>query len=270
MNSPDTTFDAASAVTRIDETTFTGDVSAVWAVGGRPHGGYLLALLARAATAVTPSHDHAIGASSHYVRAPEPGPVTITCDLLRAGKSASQVHVTMTQGNQRCVAALITTSHLDPRTKPYWAGGVPDPGSVTFEETIPFTPEMPDGTKVWIMDHVVVRFDPASMAAIRGEPSGKGEVRGWLEHTGRDFDPFSLLFAVDSFPPATFDVEFCGYVPTIELSAYVRAIPVPGPVRILQRAHLIDAQRVDEACFVWDSNGRLVAQSTQLAAIRLG
>jgi hypothetical protein len=39
---------------------------------------------------------------------------------------------------------------------------------------------------------------------------------------------------------------------------------------VLQRAQLIDAQRVDEACFVWDSAGRLVAQSTQLAGIRLG
>jgi hypothetical protein len=39
---------------------------------------------------------------------------------------------------------------------------------------------------------------------------------------------------------------------------------------VLQRAHLMDAQRVDEACFVWDETGRLVAQGTQLAGVRLG
>jgi hypothetical protein len=39
---------------------------------------------------------------------------------------------------------------------------------------------------------------------------------------------------------------------------------------VLQRAQLIDGGRVDESCFVWDSAGRLVAQSTQLAAIRVG
>ena len=38
----------------------------------------------------------------------------------------------------------------------------------------------------------------------------------------------------------------------------------------LARAQLIDAQRVDETCFVWDSTGRLVAQGTQLAGVRLG
>jgi hypothetical protein len=39
---------------------------------------------------------------------------------------------------------------------------------------------------------------------------------------------------------------------------------------VLQRAQLIEAGRGDEACFVWDRTGRLVAQGTQLAGIRLG
>jgi hypothetical protein len=38
----------------------------------------------------------------------------------------------------------------------------------------------------------------------------------------------------------------------------------------LQRAQLVGAGRVDESCFVWDRSGRLVAQGTQLAGIRLG
>jgi hypothetical protein len=59
-------------------------------------------------------------------------------------------------------------------------------------------------------------------------------------------------------------------VPTLELTAYVRALPAPGPVRILQRAQLIDARRVDELCYVWDRTGRLVAHGSQLAGIRLG
>jgi hypothetical protein len=87
---------------------------------------------------------------------------------------------------------------------------------------------------------------------------------------GEAFDPISLLFAVDAYPPATFEIEWSGWVPTLELTVYVRALPVAGPVRVLQRAQLIDAQRVDEACSVWDHTGRLVAQGTQLAGIRLG
>lgn len=71
-------------------------------------------------------------------------------------------------------------------------------------------------------------------------------------------------------PPATFDIEFSGWVPTLELTVYVRAQPAPGPVRVLQRAQLVTGGRVDQTCLIWDRTGRLVAEGTQLAAIRLG
>jgi hypothetical protein len=120
------------------------------------------------------------------------------------------------------------------------------------------------------MEQVDLRLEPQTQGFTTGQPAGRGELRGWLAlPAGEAFDPSSLLYALDSFPPATFDIEFSGWVPTLELTAYVRAIPVPGPVRVLQRARLIDAGRVDEACFIWDSAGRLVAQGTQLAGIRL-
>jgi hypothetical protein len=116
-----------------------------------------------------------------------------------------------------------------------------------------------------------VRLEPDSSGFTTGRPGGRGELRGWLALPDDEpFDPISLLFAVDAYPPATFDIEFAGWVPTLELTAYVRALPAPGPVRILHRAQLIDARRVDESCYVWDVTGRLVAQSTQLAGIRLG
>jgi hypothetical protein len=96
-------------------------------------------------------------------------------------------------------------------------------------------------------------------------------LSGWLSLPAREpFDPISLLFSVDAFPPATLDIEQSGWVPTFELTVYVRALPAPGPVRVLQRAGLIQGQKVDEACLVWDATGQLVAQATQLAGIRFG
>jgi hypothetical protein len=125
--------------------------------------------------------------------------------------------------------------------------------------------------RVAIMDLVEVRLEPESADFTVGRPTGRGELRGWLGLPGQTaLDPAALLFAVDAFPPATFDIEYSGWVPTLELTVYVRAVPEPGPVRILQRAQLIEGRRVDEACFVWDRRGRLVAQGTQLAGIRLG
>jgi hypothetical protein len=121
------------------------------------------------------------------------------------------------------------------------------------------------------MEQIDVRLEPDFGGFTSGHPSGRGELQGWLALPHDEpFDPTSLLFAVDAYPPATFDIEYSGWVPTLELTAYVRALPAPGPVRVLQRAHLIDGQRVDETCTIWDRTGRLVAQGTQLAGIRLG
>jgi len=262
-------FTAVSALVPSGAGRFTGEVDPEWTIGGKPNGGYLLAMLGRAA-AWTGPHDHPVAASAHYLRSPEPGPVTIDTEVLRAGRSATQVRARMEQEGKPCVESLITVAHLTFDTTPYWGRGIPDVSQVDHADCVPFVPDRPGGLRIAILEQIEVCLEPRSNVAAT-TPSGKGELRGWLGlPQGEAFDPISLLFAVDSFPPATVDIEFSGWVPTLELTVYVRALPVPGPVRVLQRAHLIDAGRVDEACFVWDRTGRLVAQGTQLAAIRIG
>lgn len=249
---------------------FEAEVDPEWTIGGKPNGGYLLAMLGRAATR-DKAHDHPIAASAHYLRSPEPGAVGIETEVLRAGRSASQLRARMSQGDQVCVEALLTTTHLEAGTRPYWDAGLPAVGTAGWADCVRLAPAAPNGIPVAIMEQVDLRLDPGSRGFVDGQPAGRGELSGWLGlPIGEDFDPCSLLFAVDSFPPATFDVEFSGWVPTLELTVYVRALPAPGPVRILQRAQLVEAGRVDEVCYVWDSADRLVAQGTQLAGIRLG
>jgi hypothetical protein len=105
---------------------------------------------------------------------------------------------------------------------------------------------------------------------MNGRPSGRGQLRGWLKLPLQEsFDSISLLYAVDALPPPTFDTDFIDMVSTAELTAYVRAIPAPGPIRIVSRARLVDPQWVDETRDVWDGTGRLVAQATQLARMPL-
>jgi hypothetical protein len=263
-------FAAVTAVTRRDDTTFDAVVDPGWTIGGRPNGGYLLAILGRGAAAVS-AHEHVITASAQYLRPPEPGPVSLTTEVLRAGRSATQVRAGMRQGAERCVEALIILSTLDPESDPQWDGGAPVAGDLADTRAVPLQPVLPGGTEVAIMEQIDVRLDADTIGFSAGRPSGRGELRGWLElRGGGSFDPISLLFAVDAFPPSSFDIEFAGWVPTLELTAYVRALPAAGPVRIVTRTQLIEGQRLDEVCTVWDCRGRLVAQATQLAAIRLG
>jgi hypothetical protein len=53
------------------------------------------------------------------------------------------------------------------------------------------------------------------------------------------------------------------------LTAYLRGLPSPGPLRLRQRVGLLAGTLADQVCEVWDSAGRMVAQATQLDAIRM-
>lgn len=248
---------------------FAAVIDPLWTIAGKPNGGYLLAMLGRAASAIG-AHEHVIAASAHYIRPPEPGPVVIEAEILRAGRSASQLRTRLLQDGRACVEALVTTSRLRPDIGAHWDAGVPERASTVREDGHRVPGTNPAGVPVPIMDQVDLRIDRETFGFASGRPAGRGALSGWLELPGEQFDPVALLFALDALPPATFDIELTGWVPTLELTAYVRALPAPGPVQVLQRAHLIAGQRVDETCWVWDSRGRVVAHGSQLAGVRLG
>ncbi|RJQ86231.1 thioesterase family protein [Amycolatopsis panacis] len=259
-----TTFSAVTGVKQRTAGTFEVDLSAAWTVGGRPNGGYLLAMIARAAGVVAGQPD-VLAASAHYLRSPSPGPAEVVIEPLRGGRTVSQLRGRLEQDGVAQAEALFTFGSLSADT-PYWQDGLPDPRlEVSGGERVPS--EGPGGIPVAIMDEIDLRTDQP----VGRVHTGRGEIRGWLGLPADEpFDPISLLFAIDALPPATLDITNTGWVPTLELTAYVRARPAPGPVRVLHRAHLISGGRVDESCHVWDRTGKLVAQATQLAGIRLG
>ena len=269
-------FDDATAVhDRGDGRVFDVDIDAGWTVGPKPNGGYLLALLARAAgeglgSADRPHRDP-LAATAHYLAAPDPGPADVRVEVLRVGRGASQVRATLERDGRNFVDATFTMGALptDPPA-PWWTTReLFDVAPI--EECVPI-PASREGAPfvVSIMDRTDCRLDPAVLGFARGEPSGDANLRGWISFAdGRPTDPLSLLFFLDALPPATFEVVMSGWVPTLSLTAYVRARPAPGPLRIRQVAHAIDDGRVDETCEVWDVTGRLVGQATQLAGIRL-
>jgi len=263
-------FCAATAVHEINPGRYRAEVDEQWTVVGKPNGGYLLAILARAVAQLSPDL-HPVAVSSQFLRSPQPGSVLVEAEVLRSGRATSQFRARMSQDDGVCVEALITAGSLDHAAGTYWDAGLPAGSWVDREGLERFVPPAADGFRVAMLEQVDLRLDPDVLGFTRGKPSGRGQLSGWLTLPGDEtFDPVSLLLACDALPPATFDLEFTGWVPTLDLTCYIRALPAPGPVRIVQRAQLIQDQRVDQVCHVWDSTGALVAQAVQLCAIRLG
>ncbi|WP_327090488.1 thioesterase family protein [Nonomuraea sp. NBC_01738] len=260
--------EASAVVERGDG--FTAELDPQWSVGDKLHGGYLLAVLGRAAVArAGAGHPHVSAVSGTFVEPPEPGSADIRVETLRTGRSVAQVRAELVQHGRVRVSSLITLGQLD-STDAHWSSlepvELPDE-----QECYQATVEPPGATfKVPLMGVIDQRMDPRQLGFAFGKPSEAGVLSSWQRlGDGSDWDPLSLLVALDPVPPVTYDLGLPGWVPTIQLTAYVRRLPAPGPIRVRLSATEVGGDRIDEVAHVWDSTGRLVAQAIQLAAVRI-
>ena len=83
-------------------------------------------------------------------------------------------------------------------------------------------------------------------------------------------DAYLLALAVDALPPVIFGITKAGWSPTVELTWHMRALPAPGLLRLAARSRHVSGGWFDEESEVWDSAGRLVAQSRQIARVGRG
>jgi acyl-coenzyme A thioesterase PaaI-like protein len=264
--------EAATALRPAGEGRYDVELDPAWQIAGRLNGSYLLAVAGRAALTELasagdrPRYPHPLVATAHFVASPGPGPATACVEVLRRGNRTAQTRVSLGTAAGVAVEALVTCGSLDPAAP--FHDGVQAP-ELPPEADCPRLPVQGPGFEVPLMAVLAERLDPATMGWAVGKPSGAGELRGWLRFDdGREPDPLALLAVVDALPPATFDLGLTGWVPTLELTAYVRAVPAPGPLVVRQCARLVAGGRVDEECDVWDSTGRLVATGHQLAGVR--
>ena len=71
----------------------------------------------------------------------------------------------------------------------------------------------------------------------------------------------------DVSAPVTFGVNRMGWAPTIQLTAYLRALPAGGWLRLLCTTVQIGQDWFDEDHIVVDCEGRVIVQSRQLAMV---
>ncbi|MCX4829479.1 thioesterase family protein [Streptomyces sp. NBC_01016] len=276
----DSEFDRDTAVTRRagEPGVYDIDLSAGWTIINALNGGYLLAVLGRALADALP-HDDPFTISAHYLTASAPGPAVIRTDVARSGRTLStgqaslfqfaedgseveRIRVIASYGDLDALPDDVRTSAEAPVMPPleecFGAGDAPEGA-----------PPVPGSNA--ISDRLHLKLDPATLGWALGAPSGKGEMRAWFGLAdGRDMDPLSLLLAVDALPPTAFEMGLKGWVPTVELTVHVRCRPAPGPVRVSIMTRNLAGGFLEEDAEIWDAKDRLVAQSRQLARVRLG
>ncbi|MDX3313789.1 thioesterase family protein [Streptomyces sp. NPDC054884] len=271
----DSEFDRDTALTRRAPGVYDIDLSAGWTIISAVNGGYLLAVLGRALADALP-HDDPFTISAHYLTASQPGPATVRTDVVRSGRTLSTGQASLFQYDENGaeverIRVLASYGDLD---------ALPDDVRTTAKPPVipPIDqcfgsedgPAPVDGSSA-IVDRLMLKLDPSTLGWALGQPSGRGEMRAWFGlKDGREPDPLSLLLAVDALPPTAFEIGLRGWVPTVELTVHIRCRPAPGPLRVSIVTRNLTGGFLEEDAEVWDSADRLVAQSRQLARVRLG
>lgn len=260
-------FKEATCVEATGPGEFRADLDAQWRVGEKLHGGYLLAVVARAAADLA-EHPHLTAISGSFPMAPDPGPATVQVEFLQASRTLTQLRARLLQNGRSCVEALITQGTLT-EDDPWWTNAEPVELPAP-QDLLRFPATPPGGTfSIPFLDIVETRVDPTRLGFATGEPSRTGVITTWQRMEDADWDPLSLLVALDPVPPVSYDLGAPGWAPTLQLSAYIRRLPAPGPVLVRMNANDVTHNRMDETVLAWDSTGRLVAQANQFAAVRI-
>lgn len=269
---------AASSAKSDTGTELDAEIADGWDILGNANGGYLLAVAGRALTTALDRPD-VISMTTHYLRPAQPGPVTIHVDELKAGKRFATGNLTMRRADDgaNIIASIGTVGNLD------------EPASAADAQAAEFTmvrsspPDLPDPDDCYqssggplnyvppFYSQVDVRFHPEDAGFMEGKPTGIPRLRGWFRlRNGGDSNmaqsSLPLLVAVDAFPPTIFNsTDIRGWSPTLELTAHLRARPVPGWIACEVTTRFVTSGFLEVDGEFWDESGQLVAQSRQLA-----
>jgi acyl-CoA thioesterase len=266
-DAPPSEFDAATAVQRAEGGGLVAVLDAGWDVGGGIlNGGYLLSVVARAAVLESP-HAHPVALSASYLRAPAAGPARLTVVPGPAGRTLAHSHVTLADAGGPALSVNVTTATLGD-DESVWSEPMPDVPPVEECFSVAEHRELaPPGVQVpGLSLRVDTRLDIATAGWAFGRPSGEPVLRAWMRFSDdREPDPLALVTFADALPPTSFSMGNLGWAPTVQLQVLVRALPAPGWCLVEATSSEIAGGWVDEDYRIWDSTGRLVAQSRQLA-----
>lgn len=255
-------FSRACAVVKDGDGVYAAELSPDWAAGGHAHGGYLLAVMARAAVAScpTPGLDPMV-VSAQFMRSPAAGPALVRTAVRRAGRTLTVVTATLEQDGRPCVDATVTCGVL-PATEPRWSSP-PDLAAAPPQGA--FDPGRAPGNPFGVARVTRMRLDPATFGPVAGRPDLPPHTSIWLQPADEPPDPFFALVAGDVSPPVVVNLGMLGWAPTVQLTALLRARPAPGWLRVRAACRAVHAPWFDEDHTVHDAAGRLVCQARQLA-----
>jgi acyl-CoA thioesterase len=258
-----TSFDADTALEEVGPGRWRAWAPEHWFVARGPNGGYLAAVVARAAEAAAGRPLRSL--SLHFVAAPAVGPIDVSATLERVGRSYSAASIRIEQDGAPMTLALATLGEL-PDEGAEW-DAAPAPAVMPLSETEPIPTEQAN------VPAFMRNYDMRWALGADGDVPGSG---GWIRtREPRLLDAPLVAAMTDAWAPAAFVAlgRFAA-APTLDLTVHIRrALPPAGMAAedfVLGRfaSRLSVAGVWEEDGELWTPGGELIAQSRQLALIR--
>ena len=256
-------FDSDTRVEPLAEHSYAATLTDRWnALGGFPNGGYLLAVCLQALRLELPFPDPMV-ASASFLRPAATGAAEVHTEVVRAGRRMATGEARLVQGGKETVRVVATFGDLaaaDGRTQ---VSGRP-PDLPPPDDAV----GLPDGGMPGISITERVDYRAAALPGwTQGRPTGESDTAFWMRfRDGREPDPLALAALVDAAAPAVLELGIRGSA-TIELTVYVRGRPAPGWLACRAATRFVIDGYHEEDFEIWDSEGRLVAQSRQFALV---
>jgi acyl-coenzyme A thioesterase PaaI-like protein len=285
MNS--TLFTDAMALTPAGDGVYDGELNEHWTIGPRVHGGAMLALCANAARM---EHSRGLGSpparsagddsgenrsdgvepiavSGNFLWAPEPGPMRVVTTVRKRGRRVSLIDVELNQGDRVAVRAAVTLGDPEHHVPPLLSVNPVVP--LMMPEPPPGLEPIGPGHPMEDIVHLAHGCDirPSLTTFTPRSDGGPPIIEYWVRPKGVAPDVLFALLCGDVSAPVTFGVNRMGWAPTVQLTAYLRALPADGWLRVLCTTVQIGQDWFDEDHVVVDCEGRIIVQSRQLALV---
>jgi len=247
-----------------DRVTYRADIRGSWWIVMGPNGGYVGAIVARAAVdAVGDPARRLHSITLHYLRPPVEGPCEVSVDVERVGRGLTTVTLRMHQDGRPVVVGLAALAvHRDSITLDQLERPVAPP-----PEQLPAPSSAPG---IAMAQH----FDNRPVFGHRlggGDPPDLARTGGWMRYLEpTPVDEITLLALTDAWWPPMLEVaDEPMAVPTVDLTVHIRALPEDPTDFVLGEFTsplAADGYTIEDGR-LWSRGGRLLAESRQLAVL---
>jgi acyl-CoA thioesterase len=201
----------------------------------------------------------------HFLARPVPGPADVFVETLRVGRGHSTLAFRLGQSEIETAGIVTFGRRREPHPEDF---GPPSPEADLAPEDslrLPST-RLPVSTLWQRLDLRVSK--PEDVYWFRETP-GEAATGGWTRFAdGRPADALAVPLFLDCWPPAVFGRTLQpppSGSPTLELTVHWRGAVGPGWHRTRLHTRSIAGGYMDENGELWTDDGRLVAESRQLA-----